>query len=399
MPKTLLLKNVRPLAAETTDVLVTDGFISQIAPNLAAPDTNTTVLDGQNQILIPGLVEGHTHLDKTLLGLAWHKHQAGPTLKDKIDHERKQLREMNHDSHKQAAKQVKLSISRGTTHIRTHVDVDTDKGISHIEGVMATRAELKDYVDMQIVAFPQSGLLVRPGTLELMEEAVKLGAEVVGGIDPMSFDRDPKGHLDAIFNLAHQYGREIDIHLHDPAELGAVQVEMIAERTKALSMKGKVAISHAFCLGMVDEAYLQKLIELLRENDIAIMTHAPGNRLFPPILRLKKEGIRLFSGSDGIRDTWSPYGNADMLERAWILSYRSGFRYDHEIEVTLDMVTQGGAAVVGAKNYGISEGCQADMVVVSGETLAEAVINRLPRKFVFKKGQLVATDGQITLPD
>jgi cytosine deaminase len=109
---------------------------------------------------------------------------------------------------------------------------------------------------------------------------------------------------------------------------------------------------------------------------------------------LREAGVRLFSGSDGIRDAWGPFGNSDMLERAWILSYRSNFRKDEDIAVTLDMVTNGGAGVVGASDYGLEAGCQADMVVLSGETVAEAVINRDPRPFVIKHGQLVAAGGK-----
>jgi cytosine/creatinine deaminase len=201
-------------------------------------------------------------------------------------------------------------------------------------------------------------------------------------------------HLDIIFGLADRYGVEVDIHLHEPGDLGAFAVELIAERTRVLGLKGKVAISHVFCLGDVNDVYFGKLLDLLLENDISIMTLTSGTRPFPPILKLHAAGVRLFTGNDGIRDTWSPYGTGDMLERAWILSYRSGFRKDEQVEVALHMTTYGGASVVGTPGYGVEVGCQADLVLVPGETLTEAVMARAPRTLVLKRGRIVARDGE-----
>jgi cytosine/adenosine deaminase-related metal-dependent hydrolase len=351
------------------------------------------MLEGENQLLLPGFVDGHIHIDKTLWGLPWRPNQAGPRLIDKIENERRLRRELRLSVAEQSERLVREAIARGSSWLRTHVDIDTDNSLTNFEGVLATREKLAGAIDIQLVAFPQSGLLTRPGTLELITEAVAGGAEVVGGLDPAGIDRNPTGQLDAIFNVAERYGAMIDIHLHDRGELGAFQIELIAERTSALGLQGRVAVSHAFCLAMIDDDYLTRLTELLLENDIAIMTHGPGNSPFPPILRLTGAGVRLFSGSDGVRDAWGPFGNADMLERAWILSYRSNFRKDHEIERALHLTTLGGAAVLGVRKYGLEVGCRADLVVVPGDTPAEAVINRPVRSFVIKGGILVAQGG------
>lgn len=394
MPGSLLLKNVRPMGQPTTDVLIQDGLITRVEVGLEAPDPSIEIINGQNNLLLPGLVDGHAHIDKTLWGLPWHKNQAPPGLTGLVENERRVLAQLGISPEVQSTRIARQCISQGTTHIRTHVDLDTERGLPNFEGVMATREALKDYLDIQIVAFPQSGLLIRPGTLELVEAAVKNGAEVVGGLDPSAMDRDPVRHLDAIFALADRYGVELDIHLHEPGDLGAFSVELIAERTRVLGLKGRVAISHVFCLGDVNDAYFRKLVDLLLENDIAIMTLTSGTRPFPPILRLHEAGVRLFTGNDGIRDTWSPYGTGDMLERAWILSYRSGFRRDEQVEVALHMATFGGAQVVGAKNYGVEVGCQADLVVVAGETLTEAVMSRPPRILALKRGRIIARNGE-----
>jgi cytosine/adenosine deaminase-related metal-dependent hydrolase len=247
---------------------------------------------------------------------------------------------------------------------------------------------------MQIVAFPQSGMLVRPGTVELLEAAIRMGADCIGGLDPSAVDRDPVRHLDVVFGIADRHGVEVDIHLHEPGMLGAFAVELIAERTRALGLQGRVTISHVFCLGMIDDAYLARLIHLLLENQIRIMSLGSGPAPFPPLWRLHEAGVALCTGTDGVRDTWSPYGNVDMLERVRLLGYRSGFRRDDEIGMLLEVATHGGARVMGDRDYGLAVGCRADFVVVPAETPAQAVIERPPRTFVVKGGSVVAADGR-----
>jgi cytosine/adenosine deaminase-related metal-dependent hydrolase len=231
---------------------------------------------------------------------------------------------------------------------------------------------------------------IRPGTVELMAEALDNGAEVVGGLDPSAIDRDPKRHLNVIFELAEKHDADIDIHLHEPGDLGAFSIELIAERTKTLGWQGRVVISHALCLGGVEEEYLARLIDLLLENDIAIMSHGPsGLRPVPSIKRLREAGVRMCAGNDGIRDAWGPLNMPDMLLRAFLMAYRNNLRRDDEIEMVLDIITHGGARVMGETAYGLAPGNTADLVIVDGETHVEAVIERPPRWLVVKNGQLV----------
>lgn len=392
MTADLLLRNVRPLGGEATDILIEKGRIARRGSGLDAP-AGVAVEDGGNAIVLPGLVEAHTHLDKSLWGLPWYKNEVGPKLLDKIDNERLNKRRLDIDPYRQSARQTVQSSRMGSTHIRSHVDIDTDHGMWGVEGVMQMRDEYRDIIDVEIVAFPQSGLLRRPGTLELMDEAMKLGAEVVGGLDPCTIDRDPKGHLDAIFELCQRHGKPLDIHLHEPGEVGAFSMDMIIERTRALGMQGKVTISHAFCLGAPDPALIDPLIAQLAELDIAIMTTAPASRPAPPVKKLIEAGIRVCSGSDGIRDTWGPYGNADMLERAMFVGLRNNFRRDDELKIALDVCTVEGAKVMELEGYGLEQGCKADLVLLPGETLAEAVVTRSPKRRVVKNGKIVARDG------
>jgi cytosine deaminase len=392
MANSLLITNVRPMGAAATSIVIENGKITTIGSNASA--TGVETIDGQGAIALPGLVEAHTHLDKTLLGMGWHKHQAGPKLMDKIENERALKRQLGIDPGRQSARQIVLSISKGSTHIRTHIDVDTEGGISSIEGMMATREKYRDVMDIEIVAFPQSGLLTRQGTVQLMDEALAMGAEVVGGLDPCAIDRDPKGHVDAIFGLAQKHGRPLDIHLHEPGEMGLFSMDLIIERTLALGMQGKVTVSHAFCLGTPDRDLVEPVFDALAKARIAIMTTGPAARPAPPVKTLRARGVVLCAGSDGIRDTWGPYGNADMLERAMFIGLRNNFRHDEDVEMALDICTHGGAAVMGLKNYGLAVGKDADLVLVDGESVADTVANRPPRRLVVKRGHVVAKDGR-----
>jgi cytosine deaminase len=391
MPNDLTITNVRPMAGPLSSIGIVAGRIVSIGAGGNAAGT----IDGGGAIALPGLVEAHTHLDKTLWGMGWHKHQAGPGLIDKIENERAQRKALDIDPARQSARQIVLSLSKGTTHIRSHVDIDTEIGLSGVEGVMATRERYRDMVDLELVAFPQSGMLVRPGTAALMDRALAMGAEVVGGLDPCAIDRDPKGHLDQVFALAEKYRRPVDIHLHEQGEMGAFSMELIVERTAALGMQDKVTISHAFCLGAPDRDLVDPLIDALAKTRIAVMTTGPASRPAPPVKRLVERGVVVCSGSDGIRDTWGPYGNADMLERAMLVGLRNNFRHDADVAMALDVCTHGGAKVMGLKDYGLTPGCAADLVLVDGESLAEVVVSHAPRRLVVKRGRVVARDGAV----
>lgn len=391
MSNDLLLRDVRPMGGEAVDVLIQAGRIARIGAGIEAP--GTPVEAGRGAILLPGLVEAHTHLDKNLLGLPWQPNSAGSTIQDMIDNERKLKRAIDMEPGRQSGRQVVLSIANGSTHIRSHIDVDTKHGLWGIEGVMATRERYRDWIDIELVVFPQSGMLKRPGTVELMEEALHLGAEVVGGIDPCTMDKDPKGHLDTVFGLAERFGRPLDIHLHEPNELGMFSMGLIVERTRALGMAGKVTISHAFCLGMNDWLGVGAMLDTLAETGIALMTTAPSGWPAPPVKRAHAAGITICSGSDGIRDLWHPYGNADMLDRARHVGQRNGLDKDHEVELALAICTTGGAKVMALPNYGLAVGNDADLVLVQARNVPETVVLCPPRQLVVKRGRVVARDG------
>lgn len=389
----LLIRNVRPMGGAAADLLILNGQIAGVATDPAPADI--PVLDGGGDLLLPGLVESHTHLDKTMWGMPWVPHAAGPRLIDKIETERRLRRELDIEPERQSGRQVMQALLMGTTAIRSHVDVDTEVGLDGIEGVMRMRERHNALMDVQIVAFPQSGLLVRPGTLDLMRRALELGADVVGGLDPSAIDRDPKGHLDAIFGLADTFGRPIDIHLHESGELGGFSMELIIERTRALGLQGRVVVSHAFCLGMADRDHARSLMDQLARERIAVMTTGAPSRPVPPVRECVEAGVVVCGGSDGIRDCWNPYGNADMLERAMLIGQRNNFRRDDEIDMALATCTDAAALAIGLEDYGLTPGSRADLVLVPGDTPAEAVVSRPGKRTVVKAGRIVVRDGAL----
>ena len=388
----VLLREVRPWGGEPADIRVESGRIAAIGPALPSPD-GMRVIEGGGRIAIPGLVEAHTHLDKNMLGLPWYRNEVGPRLIDKIDNERRNKRPLGIEPGRQSMRQALRSLAHGSTHVRSHVDVDTDHGMWGIEGVMVTRDALRDVQFIELVAFPQSGLLVRPGTLELLDRALAMGAEIVGGLDPCSMDRDPKGHLDAVFGLSQKHGRPVDIHLHEPGEMGAFSMELILERTRALGLAGRVVVSHAFCLGAPE---MDGLIAEVAAAGVAIMTTGAPSRPVPPVAKLRRAGVTVCAGNDGIRDTWSPYGDGDMVERAMIVGLRNNFRRDDEVETALRVCTEGGAAAMGLAGYGLAVGCDADLVLIPAESLAALVVDRPADRLVLRRGRVVAEGGRVT---
>ncbi|MFN8555784.1 MAG: amidohydrolase family protein, partial [Dehalococcoidia bacterium] len=174
---------------------------------------------------------------------------------------------------------------------------------------------------------------------------------------------------------------------------GLFELDEIARRSQALGLQGRVAVSHAYALGELPWATVQPTAERLAAAGVAIMTNAPGDHPFPPVLALRAAGVTVFAGSDDVRDAWWPYGDADMLERAMLIGYRSGFYTDAELEVAFELVTASAARALGVADYGLRVGAAADFVVVDARHAPEAVVARPPRKAVYKKSLLVARDG------
>ncbi|MFI6498759.1 amidohydrolase [Nonomuraea typhae] len=381
-----LLRGGRPWGlGAPADILVEDGLIRRVGPALDAPAAR--LVDVSGRLVLPGLVEAHCHLDKTLYGGPWVPHSAGDSLAGRIGNDLARRAELGVPSVERIEALLRRMSAFGTTHVRTHTDIDPEAGLRGVEAVREAAGRVP--VTVQQVAFPQHGVLTNPGTAELLEEALKSGVEAVGGLDPAGVDRDPVRHLDLIFGLAERYGAHLDIHLHDGGTLGAWELELITERTKALGLGGRVTVSHAYALGQLDDARQDRLAEGFAAAGVALATGAVYDFPVPPVKKMRAAGVVIACGHDGIRDLWGPYGSGDMLERAMHLAYRSTFRTDADIELALEAATYGGARALGLTGYGLSAGDRADLVVVPAAGAAEAVVTHPSRSLVMKDGSVL----------
>lgn len=393
-----LFRNGKLPSGDLSDILVdTEGKISAIVPTGEIPAEITPETDLNGKLIVPAFVEGHIHLDTSFWGDVWVPHKP---CTDGFDvHERVRFQAENMATaapmEARARNQIELSIAQGSTRMRSHVMVDGSVGLKSLETVMAVRDAYRDLIDVELVAFPQSGILKSPGTDRLLDQAIAMGADVIGGLDPASFDRDPQRHLDVVFGIAERRGVPIDIHLHDSGSLGAFTIEEIITRTEALGLSGKVAISHAYALGDLAPEAVRRLADRLAKAGVAIMTNAPGSHAFPPVALLREAGVTVFSGSDNIRDSWWPYGDGDMLGRAMMIGYRSGFYTDAQLEAAFDVVTYGGAKALGVQDYGLSVGARADFVTLDAAHIPEAVVGVPRNRHVYRAGRLVAAEGGV----
>jgi cytosine/creatinine deaminase len=388
----LLITNVRLPDGTPMDIAVAGGRIEEIGTNLRR-GADVLREDGEGAVVLPGFVEGHTHLDKTNWGMPWYRNEVGPRLVDRIENERSWRASTGHDAGAQSLALARAFLAAGTTRLRTHVDIDTDAGRRHLNGVLATREALSDVMEIQIVAFPQSGMRRRPGTDALLGDALKEGADVLGALDPALIDQDPVASLDTTFEIANRHQRPIDIHLHEPGEIGAFTFNLLLDRVKALGMQGRVVVSHAFCLGMIADRERDVLLARIADLDVALLTTAPSSVPVPPLRACIEAGVTLFAGNDGIRDTWTPFGTPDMLERAMLVGMRYDLRRDEDLALAFDCVSTLGARACGFKDYGLHEGARADLVLVDAETVAHAVVSRPVRKLVVAHGKIVARHG------
>ena len=390
------IRTVRPLGrAEAADLLIEDERIAAVLPAGTAAPALPTLADGQGRLmLLPALVEAHVHFDKSLWGAPWRPNSAGPTRNHRISNEQAVLKDFGMPLAERAAPLIEQCIARGSLYFRSHVDVQTVFGLAHIEEMLALRRRYAHLVDMQLVAFPQGGLLTVPGTAELMEHALDMGLEVVGGIDPAGIDRDPIRHLETVFELPTRCGqRGIDIDLHDGGELGRFESERIADMTEAHGLQGRVMVSHAYALGAFAPADLHPLADRLARLGISIMSCAPGHFTVPPLALLRSRGVNVCSGSDGIRDTWSPMGNGDMLDRARLIAMRFGWSKDEQLADAFAIVSQGGAQALGIADYGLAPGCAANLLLLPAQNIAEAVVSGPLARTVISRGRVVARDG------
>lgn len=389
--RTVVFRDVRPFgAAKARDLVVVDGRVSdRPAPHGAK------VVEGGGRIALPSLVDAHIHPDKTTWGGSWVSRRPASAIADYVAQDVELFRSQRRPVVERAYGLMSHAVSRGTRGMRAHADVAPAYGLAGVEGVAEARERLRHALDVQIVAFPQHGVIRTPGTAALLEKAAREGLiDMIGGIDPIGFDNALDEQLDVVFAMADRHGVGVDIHLHDRGEKGMKAMRGIVDRTRALSLAGKVTVSHVFCLPGLTDRELGSIAADLGDQDIALTTVAPSDSLVLPIARLREHGVRVGLGSDGVRDSWSPFGNADMMHRAHILGWVTDVRLDDELRDCYDVAAHGGADVMGLTHADFAAGAPADFVLVRGECLPQVVVDMPRRDMVVHGGVVVARDGE-----
>jgi len=390
----MILANARLPEGGFADLEIAGGLIAALhAPGSADPAGERIDLAGA--LVLPALVDGHIHLDKTHWGAPRLPHVEGRGVRERIAAERVERHRVALPIEARAAALIRTLIANGTTRARSHVDIDNDVGLANLEAVLRVREAFRDWINIQLVAFPQSGVTTEKGAPDLIAAALSAGADLVGGLDPAGFDGDVKGQLDIVFGLAERFGKGIDIHLHDSGKTGAAELRDIAERTIAAGMQGRVAVSHAFALGSIVPDVFAETADTLARAEVAIMTSCPPSAPVPPVGRLRARGVTLFAGSDNIRDCWSPYGNGDMLDRAAIIAERHAMFTDRELEHAFALATSEADKALGVPRRELRAGAVADLVVVAAASVADTVINRPPRSLVLRAGRIAAENGVV----
>ena len=394
------IRNVRPWGGDLSDVVVEGARIAQVRPASDAP-VGADEVDGRGRLVLPSFSDVHVHLDSSRIGLPFRPHTGRPGVWGMMMNDRENWRKTDIPHAQIVAGTLEQMIARGTTRVRSYAQVDVDCQLDKYHSVVSAKERFAEHADVQIMVFPQAGILREEGTVDVLEAALGEGADVMGGIDPCQLDRDPARHLDIVFGLAEKYQVEVDIHLHEPGALGVFSTDLVLERTRALGMQGKVTMSHAYDLGAVSEATSRRLIDEFAELDVAMATVAPSTSNHLSLVQLVESGVRIGLGEDGQRDYWSPYGDCDMLDRTWQLAFTNGFRRDDHIELALAVGTMGGASIMShdvprvtgvGDRPGVATGDRADLVIVDGETPTSAVMDRGTDRTVIHDGRVVA-DG------
>ena len=398
----LIVKNSRPWRdGEVRDLYIADGHF--VEPPGDGDSGGAEVIDAAERLCVAGFVEPHIHLDKALINEDVRPNVSG-TLEEAIEiiWERKRAYTVEEIAER-AGRVIRSALANGVTRIRSHVDIDNIGGLRPLEGVAEARRRHSDVMDVQIVAFPQEGILKNKGTEELMWQAMEAGADVVGG---MPFNekhpQDSARHISIAFEIAKKFDADIDMHVDETDDVGARTLEMLAEQTMEHGWQGRVTAGHTCALAGYPEDYANAVIALVREAEIHMITNPatnlmlqgrldaqPKRRGITRVKELLAEGINVSFGQDCVKDTFYPFGRVDPLEVGLIAAHAAHMSMPHEIEQVFDMQTNAAARVMRLGDYGFAPGCAADLVILDAANAADALTRQAARNVVIKSGQVI----------
>ena len=399
----ILIKNVAVWGSDAPcDLAIAGGRFVAVPHNAA--EESALVLDAGGRIAVPGFVEPHIHLDKALISERAPFNASG-TLVEAIEILWEIKRNYTVDEIAERASRVLArAIENGILRLRTHVDVDPIGGTRPAEGLIRARDRFRDLIDVQIVAFPQEGIVKSPGTEALMRDVMKLGVDVVGG---MPFNEasptDSRRHIEIVFEIAKEFDADIDMHVDETDDPSARTLEVLAELTIANGWQGRVTAGHTCALASYPRDYADDVIARLKEADINMIANPatnlmlqgrlddyPKRRGVTQVKELLAAGVNVACGQDCVHDTFYPFGQNDPLEIAFLLCHASHMSQPGEIRTVMDMVTRNGAKALRASGFEVAVGAIADLVVLDAHDAREAFATRLPRRWVIRKGKLIA---------
>ena len=386
------------------DIGVSNGVISHIGAELEGEAEQ--VIDAGGCAVVPGFVEPHLHLDKAFL---YRRQPARDgTLEEAIRLTGKLKAEQEREDVLARSRAVlDLALKAGTTVVRAQPDVDPIQRLIGVETALQLREEYRDLLDLQVVAFPQEGIIKAPGTLEMMTEAMEMGATAVGGCpyNEPSWE-ETQQHVDAVFELAQRFDAPVDMHADfadDTSDQRFASASYIAEQTLKYDYTSRVALGHMTSLGALSAEEAKSVVEKLRRADIHVIT-LPATDLYlggrrddgrqrrglTPVHLLRDSGVNVAFSSNNVRNAFTPFGKADPLVIGNLLAHVGQFGTPHSQREVLRMATYDAARAVGIESsYGIAEGKDADLVVLDCERVDDVLLDLPVRRWVVKRGRVV----------
>lgn len=399
----MIIKNAKLRGREGLwNIAIQDGKIHSISQEEAEGGQET--LDADGSLVSAPFIEPHIHLDTTLTAGEPEWNQSG-TLFEGIQRWAQRKETLTHEDVKTRAKTaLKWQIAQGIQHVRTHVDV-TDPSLTALKALLEVKEEMADYVDLQLVAFPQEGINSYPSGAELMEEALKMGADVVGGIPHFEFTREyGVASMKTAFDLAEKYDRLVDIHCDEIDDEQSRFVEVVAAEAYERGLGSRVTASHTTAMGSYNDAYTYKLFRLLKLSNINFVANPlvnihlqgrfdtyPKRRGITRVKELLEAGLNVSFGHDDIFDPWYPLGTGNMLQVLHMGIHVSQLMGYEQIVNSFDLITTNSAKTLNIdEKYGIEEGKPANLIILDAENEYEAIRRQAAVKYSVRNGKIIA---------